>query len=341
MACSVEDPQPAGINAQYVLASPESVTAPTVLRYEVIWMGPEAYESTNHGVVTSPDQPFTVRFDLPSQDTLGKVHPQDTLSYNFHSLPEPAARRPRLVVYEDLNGNSVFNIAEDRIVAIDGAGYDRYSAIIAIVNLNAFLSELTPDEHTIYYGWTRDEYTAFIYAGASQYWSSRVYPIFENAYLDDEVANKPNPVMVLLAESDAIMREDLLCYRDVTRVTQQVSKEMWVDAALDAAKICDETDILCFEFDGATATPDIDGLSDSADEFYTACGWSENGEEIIQVYQGQISCSGCYCETTWYITWFMFHANNIPVFPTCAPDTPLPDISALGTTLIDDFSLAR
>ncbi|MBN2718975.1 MAG: hypothetical protein JXX14_24220 [Deltaproteobacteria bacterium] len=321
--CTPEDAIPAGMVAQYQLSNSNAVHSPALLRYEVIWMGKEAYEVTGGGAVATMEKPFAVHFELPSALALRNVRPIDTLSCNYHDLPEPTARRPRVVVFEDLDGNKHFTMDVDRIVAVDGVGFEHYGTVIAIEDIDGFLSQLTPAEHVIYYGWTKDEYTPFVLAGASRYWSNHVYPIFENAYADAALAAEPQPVLTLLTEPVAIMREDLLCFRDVSQSSQNTLLEVWVDSSLDVTRMCDAYDVPCAGFNATVTSADFEGMAAFTDEFYTVCGWVDENIQIIEAHQGFVDCAQCRCEFDYYTTYFVFSAVNASLFAGCDPDTAI------------------
>lgn len=319
-ACDIEETPLADISVRYVISSDAEISETFPLRYEVLWLGNGVYEVTDRGAIINPHQPFNVHFRLPDATVLRNVLPVDTLSYNFHYLPEPSVRRPRIVVFEDRNNNARLDIEVDRIVAMDGVGYDHYGAIVALVNTDGFLSRLTPEEHNIYYGWTENRYTAFIFAAASPFWSSRVYPIYENAYMDDTIYQEPIPELKLLSAHHLILKTDLICFRQMSSTSRTESTEKWVDSSLNVDAVCAGEQAGCFAFN-PDSIPDLNFMKMHSDVISMDCQWLDENLAIIEVTRGYVTCNNCACETRNHINRFIYHRDNLPSEFKC-PNPP-------------------
>ncbi|MBN2527788.1 MAG: hypothetical protein JXR76_15470 [Deltaproteobacteria bacterium] len=323
LGCEVTKPIPSGLTVQYRLNTTEHITRPERLRYEVLWTGTATYQVTNRGVIPDMHAPFSVHFSLPEPDVLYSVYPEDTLSFNYHYYPEVPARRPRVVIFEDLNDNKAFDMNADRMIALDGAGYDRYQAIAALLDVDFLLSQLTPDDQSVFYEWTLQKYTPFLYVGASQYFSTHLYPTFETSSTEGVSHPDDLPVLDLNSAPELIMKSDLVCNRQLVKTSNSIPVEIRVDDTLDATEICADAEIPCNTFSFADP-PDLETLLAEADIATTRCGWTQAGMEVIEIHQGFISCDQCYCTYDYFITYFVFHGDNIPLSQSCPEDTPLP-----------------
>lgn len=313
-SCEISDVQSSSMDVTFVIPENNNDVVPSHPRYTVLWLGHNLWKVTADGPVSPNSNEISISIDTPKKELLEKVLPAETLMYSVYNLPQTPVRRPRIVIYDDLNHNQQFDIHADRILALDGFGLSYYASIVAILDLDAFLSQLSIAETQIYYGWTDNEYRQLLYGAAEIGWFHSVTPLFEEANRTESA--QPPPSLELQTASELLMKKDLECFRDTNITYDFKYKQFWVDSTLDTDLICAATTTPCGAFD-ASFEPNFEDMAQTAQIFETTCGTNNTGYQTVSANIGVVECTGCVCTVIYDVIVYYLNTEMVPIWSPC------------------------
>jgi hypothetical protein len=298
----------------------------------VVWMGDAGVETTASAPVDFPTPDagvgtVTLQLSAPADiDQLG-LKPLETLELGG-GVP---VYRPRLVVYENTTGQTLFQFdgedagAGDRVVAVDGNVSMAY-----VLDLDGQLQTLDASDTDSYYAATGGLYTPFA-----------------EVALDTTTGNLAfdtgGPLALTVTEgpeADA----DLACGRAVAQAAftevdlLTTPATIDVDTGLDPEQVCGTSVGACQSvwLDGVTppATADI-----NLDDHLRVTQCEQSGAlESFLVFDAVRGCRGCSCQWTATLQVYVATSAKPPAWWPCG--TPVPFCSPPGSFLALDLTCA-
>ena len=267
----------------------------------------------------------TVQFTLPPPEIVRRASPTEPLSLNLREVTSVLIHRPRLVVYDDTNGDSELSVApdsSDRILGIDVGD----TGVAAILDVEGLLRKLPLDASEAYYSATRGHYTAFIPVGVN---GSAPY-----------VLEKPLPLTVSL-EASSLPGEVFKCGRPTIEW-----ETMHVDVSLDDSiepTLCELLYGNCVLADFGTIQPPEIAPVDRISLWREAqCRISGTLESLV-VLERSVACSQlCSCKRTPLTRAYVTPKSNLPQWWPCGAaveycQSDLP-ITSFATDCLGDSS---
>ncbi len=301
-ACALDPVEPApGLVEVLIERAPEiTVTAP--IRYAVVWTLSQGMVVTADGAVGGAEvTEVTVQMplELPPDADLAELDPLEEIELVSWGDEYPSFR-PRLVVYEDLDRDGAFAPP-----VLDGGGSDRVLGIdegqvVAVLDLDAALEELSLEEAGVFYRETGDAFTAFF-----RYWEA------SSSYYDPSIGALGS---VSIDIDDPELAElDLACKRELAAETLYYNTEHItvdrIDVRIDPlmlSALCgvDFTDCATWDFDVESQPPLAPRTYPRPTREYQ-CRHNSVLDVLLQ-REIDVDCEGCDCGwvmTTWrYIT---------------------------------------
>lgn len=319
-ACQIEELKPAPIEVHYSIPQIPPGDAPQHMRYAVKWIGASQSQVTNDGPVAQGADVTTVHINLPRTEVLKDVLPIETTFYSFSYMPDAEIRRPRIILYDDVNQNQQYDHNQDVIIALDGFDLDFFESIFAFVDIDNFLSKLNLDQTLLYYSWTGGNYTALLYGEVLTGWRSTINPLFETEEYDP--TTYVEPLLSLNVGHQLLMKTHLECFRDIEEHNYSNVIQVWVDSTLDVEQICSNTNVPCAPFD-KTIPPNFEAMAASTEVFDQVCHNMAGQYVSMAINQGTLSCEQCSCTYTFDSTIYHVSAEDgPPVWWPCLGEQP-------------------
>jgi hypothetical protein len=307
---SPESPEPCIVGAS--ISNPYEIELSYPLRYTTVWTtgGPEpGYWVLGGGPVNTKTGEFQVELRLPSPEVSRKLAPRNDLYLSTQStalVTVVQAYRPRVVVYEDANGNERLDLEKngttdpDRVLSID----DDYYTMGAVLDLEQLLRESAPPLVDLYYEATGGRFTAFVPTMGTGDYTYLGARDFEYRFS---------------LEDAGLALASLRCLRSVTTASTAPSPAVLLDDSLDAA-LCglDYGDCRSEKLEKLPA-PLVSTVRSSALQRQAICRRRE-GLEALAVSETRLQCERCKCVTDRELDIFIAAREALPSWWPCGDE---------------------
>ncbi len=290
-ACEVDTVRDTEPSSVLLLVSDGLTEAHLEVRYAVVFVLPGEFFVTADGPVEF-GAVMAVPLLAPGGDWPTRLGAREIAV--LPSTLEIPIYRPRLVIYEDVDGSGSFHptIREggvDRVLAVDGASSGPYIAIA--LDLDAALAKMSFEETQDYYAATGGVYTPF-FRVQSEGGAFRLWRELDAGPLRLTATDSP-----LAAEHLACNRQPIYVYGDPAEALPVTAH---VDVALSPVEVCGISITSCAHEElEALAPPEISEVITYALRRNSQCR-SNAWLEVLLVHTAKLSCGGCQCnyETT-------------------------------------------